>query len=95
MNPNDPLVKLARPLAAVLIAVVISILIAASIGGAMPLDYDGRAWVYTVCMVYVIAGAVVVFRITAGAESQPLTPAYVLKWTISLWIWPALLLGRR
>jgi hypothetical protein len=78
-----------------LIAVVISVLIAALVGGAMPLDYAGRAWVYTGCLVYVIAGAVVVFRLTAGAAAPALTPAYILKWTISLWVWPALLLGRR
>ncbi|MGE5337588.1 MAG: hypothetical protein ACM3PU_07150 [Gemmatimonadota bacterium] len=95
MPGNDPLEKIARPLAGVLIAVVISTVIAAMIGGAMPLDYSGRAWVYTGTVCYVIAGAVVVFRLVAGAESQPLTPLRVLKWTISLWIWPAFLIRPR
>jgi len=95
MPGDDPLVKLARPLAGVLIAVLISMLIAAMIGGAIPLDYSGRAWVYTGLMCYVIAGAVVVFKLAAAGETQSLTPARILKWTISLWVWPALLLGQR
>jgi len=95
MSGNDPLLKIARPLAGVLIAVVLSMLIAAMIGGAMPLDYSGRAWVYTGFMCYVIAGAVVVFKLAAGGETQALTPARILKWTLSLWVWPALLLGQR
>ena len=95
MNPNDPLTRLARPLAAALIAVVISMVIAAFVGGAMPFDYEGRAWVYTGCVIYVVAGAVVVFRTVAGAEAPPLSAGYILKWTLSLWIWPALLPRRR
>lgn len=95
MPGNDPLERLARPLAGVLIAVVISTLVAALIGGAMPLDYAGRAWVYTGVLCYVIAGAVVVFRRVAAAETRPLTPARILQWTLSLWLWPALLLARR
>ena len=95
MPGDDPLHRIARPLAGVLIAVVISMLIAAMIGGAMPLDYAGRAWVYTGFLCYVIAGAVVVFKLAGGGETQPLTPARILKWTLSLWVWPALLLGRR
>lgn len=95
MPGNDPFERLARPLAAVLIAVVISTVIAALIGGAMPFDYAGRAWVYTGFVGYVIAGAVVVFRLAAGGETAALTPLRILKWTISLWIWPALLLGQR
>ena len=95
MSSNDPLTRIARPLAGVLIAVVISMLVAAMIGGALPLEYAGRAWVYTGLMCYVIAGVVVVFRLAAGGETQPLTPARIVKWTLSLWAWPALLLARR
>ncbi len=95
MPPEDPLLRIARPLASVLIAVVISLAIAALIGGALPLDYAGRAWVYTGLMCYVVAGAVVVFRLAAGGETQPLTPGRIVSWTLSLWAWPALLLARR
>jgi hypothetical protein len=95
MPPDDPFLKIARPLAGVLIAVVVSMLIAAMIGGALPLDYNGRAWVYTGLLCYVIAGAVVVFKLASGGETQPLTAARIVKWTLSLWAWPALLLASR
>jgi general stress protein CsbA len=92
---NDPLVKYGRSLAGVLIAVVLSVLIAAVIGGSLPLDYSGRAWVYTALVVYVAAGGFVLFRLTAGGEQGGLTAGRVLKWTASLWIWPLFLLRRR
>ena len=92
---NDPLVKYGRSLAGVLIAVVLSVLIAAVIGGSLPLDYSGRAWVYTALVVYVAAGGFVLFRLTAGGEQGGLTAGRVLKWTASLWIWPLFLLLRR
>jgi hypothetical protein len=92
---NDPLLRYGRALAGVLIAVVISMLIAALIGGSLPLDYDGRAWVYTGLMTYVIAGGFVVFRLTAGGERGGLSAARILRWVASLWIWPLFLLLRR
>jgi hypothetical protein len=92
---NDPLLRYGRALAGVLIAVVISVLIAALIGGALPLDYSGRAWVYTGLVAYLVAGAFVVFRLTAGGERGGLSPARILRWIASLWIWPLFLLLRR
>ena len=92
---NDPLIKYGRSLAGVLIAVVISVLIAALLGGALPLDYSGRAWVYTALVAYVLAGGFVVFKLTAGAEQGGLSVRRVLKWTASLWVWPLFLLLRR
>jgi len=92
---NDPLIKYGRSLAGVLIAVVISMIVAALIGGSLALDYSGRAWVYTALVCYVIAGGVVVFKLTAGAEQGALTVGRVLKWTASLWVWPLFLLRRR
>jgi membrane protease YdiL (CAAX protease family) len=94
-NPNDPLTKYGRPLAAVLIAVFISVLIAAMIGGALPFEYQGRALAYTVLVVYIVAGAVVVFRLTCEGERQPLNAARIVKWTLTLWLWPLLLLRGR
>jgi len=67
-NGQDPLQKFAGPLVAVLLALAASVFIAALIGGAMPLEYTGRALVYLGLLLYVIAGAVVVFRLTAQAE---------------------------
>lgn len=92
---NDPLIKYGRSLAGVLMAVVISMLIAALIGGSLPLDYGGRAWVYTGLVCYVVAGGFVMFRLTAGGEQGGLSAGRVLKWTASLWIWPLFLLWRR
>lgn len=94
-NDNDPLIRYGRALAGVLIAVVISVLVAALIGGSLPLDYGGRAWVYTGLVAYVLAGGFVVFKLTAGAEQGGLSLGRVLKWTASLWIWPLFLLLRR
>ena len=92
--PEDPLVKYGRPLAGVLIAVVISVLVAAMIGGAMPFEYRVRAWIYTGLVLWVLVGAFVLFRLTAESERAALTPARILKWTVSLWIWPVFLLRR-
>jgi hypothetical protein len=92
-SPNDPLARYGKPLAAALIAVAISVFIAAFIGGSLPFEYTGRALSYLGLVLYVIVGAFVVFRLVAEAE-QSLTPARVLKWTVSLWLWPLLLAMR-
>jgi putative Ca2+/H+ antiporter (TMEM165/GDT1 family) len=89
-HDNDPLVRLMRPLMGVLTATFVNVLIAALAGGAMPFDYSGRAWTYTGLVLYVIVGAVVVFRLTAEGERE-FSAARVLKWVVSIWLWPALL----
>ena len=90
----DPLARYGKPLAAVLIAVALSVFVAALIGGSLPFEYTGRAVAYLVLVLYVIVGAFVVFRLVAEGE-QSLTPARLLKWTVSLWLWPLLALRRR
>jgi len=93
----DPFVRYSKPLAAVLIAVALSVPIAAFIGGSLPFEYTGRAVSYIGLLLYVIVGAFVVFRLDAEGE-QSLAPARVLMWTVSLWFWPllaALALRRR
>jgi hypothetical protein len=91
----DPLARYGKPLAAVLIAVAISVFIAALIGGSLPFEYTGRAVSYLVLVLYIIVGAFVIFRLVAEGE-QALTPGRLLKWTASLWVWPLLaLLYRR
>jgi hypothetical protein len=92
---NDPLLKYGPALAGVLIAVVLSVLIAALIGGQVPLAYEGRAWVYTGLVAYVLAGGFVVFRMVAESERGRLSVRRVLKWTASLWIWPLFVVLRR
>ncbi len=93
-NDNDPLVRLMRPLLGVLAATFINVLIAAMIGGALPFEYSGRAWSYTALVLYVIVGAVMIFRLTAEAE-RDFSPARVIKWALSIWLWPVLLLASR
>jgi putative Ca2+/H+ antiporter (TMEM165/GDT1 family) len=93
-NDNDPLIRLMRPLLGVLAATFINVLIAAMIGGALPFEYSGRAWSYTALVLYVIVGAVMIFRLTAEAE-RDFSPARVVKWALSIWLWPLLLLASR
>jgi putative Ca2+/H+ antiporter (TMEM165/GDT1 family) len=95
MSTQDPLARYGRPLVAVLIAVLISLFIAALIGGSLPLEYTGRALAYLVLVLYVIVGAFVVFRLVAQGEQQALSPGRLLKWTASLWLWPLLAMRRR
>ena len=91
MPPHeDPLIRLMRPLMGVLAATFINVFIAALIGGALPFEYTGRAWSYTALVLYVIIGAVTVFRLTAEGERE-FSPARVVKWALSIWLWPALL----
>jgi hypothetical protein len=90
----DPLTRYGKPLVAVLISVAISVFIAALIGGSLPFDYTGRALTYLVLVLYILVGAFVVFRLVAEGE-QELTPARLIKWTVSLWLWPLLAFRRR
>jgi len=94
MSTQDPLARYGRPLAAVLIAVALSLPIAALIGASLPFEYTGRALAYMGLVLYVIVGAFVVFRLAAEGE-QSLAPARLVKWTVSLWFWPLLRLLRR
>jgi membrane protease YdiL (CAAX protease family) len=94
-NDNDPLMKYRHALVAALLSVFVSLWIAALIAGSLPLAYAGRAWTYTGLLLWIIVGGVVVFRLTAGGEKRALTPARLLRWVVSLWIWPVFLLRRR
>jgi putative Ca2+/H+ antiporter (TMEM165/GDT1 family) len=89
-HDDDPLIRLMRPLMGVLAATFVNVIVAALVGGAMPFEYAGRAWTYTGLVLYVIVGAVVVFRLTAEGERE-FSAARVFKWALSIWLWPALL----
>lgn len=93
-HDDDPLFRFMRPLLGVLAATFINVLVAAMIGGALPLEYAGRAWTYTGLVLYVIVGAVVVFRLTAEGERE-FSSARVVKWALSIWLWPLLLIVSR
>lgn len=99
MQPDDdPLIRLLRPLSAVLLATALNVLVAAMIGGALPFEYSGRAWTYAGLMLYVLAGAVLLFRASGTAEAEagaPLSAARVGRWMVSIWLWPLLLAAQR
>lgn len=99
MQPDDdPLIRLLRPLSAVLLATALNVLVAAMIGGALPFEYSGRAWSYAGLLLYVLAGAVLLFRASGTAEAEagaPLSAARVGRWMLSIWLWPLLLAAAR
>jgi hypothetical protein len=99
MQPDDdPLIRLLRSLAAVLLATALNVIVAAMIGGAMPFEYSGRAWTYAGLLLYVLAGAVLLFRASGQAEAEaaaPLSAARVGRWMLSIWLWPLLLVAQR
>lgn len=101
-HDQDPLWKLRHALLGVVIALLLSVFVAALagrlVGDAAGGDYGLRATIYLALLAYVIAGAVVLFVKVARHETRPLSPGRVLVWFASLWLWPLLLLasaGRR
>jgi hypothetical protein len=85
---DDPLLKFISPLAGVVLAVVLSVMLSATIAGQIGEDYSTRAWIYTVTVLWVLVGAVVVFMLTRHAETATLSIKRVLLWTASIWLWP-------
>lgn len=77
------------------LAVIISVPLAATVAGHLDADYDTRAWVYTAFLLWVLAGAVVVFALTHEGERGRLSLGRVLTWTASVWLWPLLALRPR
>lgn len=85
---DDPLLKFISPLAGVVLAVLLSILVSATVAGHLGGDYSTRAMIYTVAVLWVIVGAVVAFMLTHKAEQATLSLKRVLLWTASIWLWP-------
>lgn len=96
---EDPLWKMRHALAGVALALLLSVLVAAMAGAALGDFFSGtygaRVAVYAVLLIYVVVGAGVLFAKVAQHETRPLSAARVGLWFISLWLWPALLLGER
>ena len=94
---NDPLVRFGAPLAAVVFAVLLSILVAATLAGQLDADYETRALAYTALVLWVLAGAVVMFVLAHRSEGGRFSLPRVLLWTATIWLWPifALLAWRR
>ena len=91
---NDPLWKLRHALAGVGLALLFSVPIAAvfgsALGEALGGSYGWRAGVYSALLLYVVAGAFVLFTKVARHETRPLSLPRVGLWLASLWLWPAL-----
>ena len=85
---DDPLLKFISPLAGVVLAVLLSVMLSATIASQVGEDYETRAWIYTFAVLWVLAGAVVVFMLTLRAETGTLSIKRVLLWTASIWLWP-------
>jgi 4-amino-4-deoxy-L-arabinose transferase-like glycosyltransferase len=99
VHDNDPLWRLRHALLGLLIALLLSVPLAAVVGrllgDALTGSYGARVAVYGGLLLYVIAGAAVLFVKVAQHETRPLSPGRVLRWLASLWLWPLLLLARR
>lgn len=85
---DDPLLKFISPLAGVVLAVVLSVMVSATVAGQIGDDYATRAWIYTIAVLWVLVGAVVVFMLTHRGETKVLSVGRVLLWTASIWLWP-------
>ena len=98
MLDNDPLYKLRHALLGLVLALGLSVPLAAWLGSVLTdvfVDsYGARVAVYSVLLVYVVAGAVMLFIKVAQHETRPLTAGRLLMWLASLWCWPLLLLRR-
>lgn len=98
--PDDPLWRMRHALLGVGVALVLSVPLAAVAGSTLARlfgdRYEVRVAIYGALLVYVIAGAVLLFVRVARHETAPVSAGRVLRWLLSLWLWPALLLlGRR
>jgi MFS family permease len=99
MIDNDPLWRLRHALIGMALALMASVLIAA-LAGSFIADlfadsYGLRVAVYSGLLVYVIVGAVLLFKRVAQHETRPVSAQRLALWLASLWLWPVLLLGRR
>ena len=95
MYENDPLWKMRHALSGVALALLACVLIAALLGRVfgdfLGGTYAWRVGVYAALLLYVVTGAVVLFAKVARHETRPVSGARVLRWTLSLWLWPLLL----
>lgn len=95
-NDNDPLWRLRHALVGLCLALLLSVLVAAVAGRLLGPwfgdDYNARLTVYGLLLLYVVVGAVLLLVRVAAQESQPVSAGRVLRWLLSLWLWPALLL---
>jgi hypothetical protein len=99
MSYEDPLWKMRHALAGVGLALLLSVFVAAFAGSALGDllggGYGLRVALYGGLLLYVVAGAAVLFIKLAQHETAPLSFARVARWFLSLWLWPLLLATQR
>lgn len=100
MNTNDPLWTLRHALAGLALALLLAILTAAWAGAWLGdwlhgESYAARVAAYGVLLVYVLAGAAVLFVKVARHETRRVSARRVFLWWLSLCAWPLLLLTER
>lgn len=100
MYENDPLWKMRHALTGVALALLACVVMAALLGRVfgdlLGGTYAWRVGVYSALLLYVVTGAVVLFAKVARHETRPVSGGRVVRWTLSLWLWPLLLaLGGR
>ncbi len=95
MPEDDPLARYGPPLAGVICALVLSVLVAAMVAGQIGEKYETRALVYAGFVLWVLLGAAVVFVLAHRGEAGRLSIARVLLWAASIWLWPVFIALRR
>ena len=95
MPEDDPLTRIGAPLAGVIIAFVLSVLVAAMVAGQIDGTYEQRSLVYAGFVLWVLVGAAAVFVIAHRGEAGRLSLSRVLLWAASIWLWPLFLVLRR
>ena len=95
MDNNDPLWKLRHALIGLALALIVSVLIAAFAGSwvadLFADSYGLRVAIYCGLLVYVVVGAVLLFKRVAQHETRPMSAGRLALWLASLWLWPLLL----
>ncbi len=95
---RDPLWKLRHSLAALSLAMLLSLFLAAFagrwIGDLLGDRYELRATSFLVLMVYALVGAGVMFARIQAYPARTLSLRCLLQWLGRVWLWP-LLLGTR
>lgn len=93
---RDPLARAGGLMLAVVLAFIVSVFAAALLASQLPGGYRARALGYLALVLWVLSGSVLLFRATyVRGEPGPFRIARVAAWTVSIWLWPLLLLGRR
>lgn len=95
LPPRSPRPNPGPALLGAALAVILSVPLAAVVAAQLSDTYETRALVYTGFLLWAVVGAVVVFMRTYEGERGGMGAARVLKWMISIWLWPLIALAPR